>query len=275
MNPSTDTTARWIAAASLLSALVLLHHHAALPDASAKPAPQRVSAARIIDAAAHTAAAATIGQRKHASFGRVRASHDAHEVADWVISANDSRGLPFVIIDKRNAKLFVFDGNGRLQGAAPVLLGLALGDDTAPGIGDRKLADIRPDERTTPAGRFVAEMGRNARGEDVVWVDYDAAVSMHRVLTTNPAERRLQRLATPSVADNRISYGCINVPVRFFNTQISPLFAKTNAVVYVLPETRSTREVFGAQVSADDAPPALAKHSGHTRVALATPPAEH
>ena len=34
----------------------------------------------------------------------------------------------FFVIDKRNARLYVFDRNGRLQGAAPVLLGLAHGD---------------------------------------------------------------------------------------------------------------------------------------------------
>ena len=42
-----------------------------------------------------------------------------------------------------------------------------------------------PEERTTPAGRFVAERGQNLRGEDVVWIDYDAAVLMHRVITTS------------------------------------------------------------------------------------------
>ena len=39
----------------------------------------------------------------------------------------------------------------------------------------------------------------------MVWVDYDAAVSMHRVRTTNAAERRLARLASPGIDDNRIS----------------------------------------------------------------------
>ncbi len=58
------------------------------------------------------------------------------------------------------------------------------------------MASILPEERTTPAGRFVAELGHNIKGEDIVWVDYDAAVSLHRVRATNPTERRLQRLAT-------------------------------------------------------------------------------
>jgi hypothetical protein len=127
-----------------------------------------------------------------------------------------------------------------------VLLGAAPGDDTVPGIGDRPLSQVLPHERTTPAGRFVGERGHNARGEDVVWVDYDAAVSMHRVLTTNPQERRLERLATPTVDDNRVSFGCINVPVAFYEKFLRPTFAEHTAIIYVLPEFKSAREVFAA-----------------------------
>src|SRR5215203_4859542 len=115
---------------------------------------------------------------------------DAAELFESVKRSGDNKGLPFMIIDKRQAHLWVFDPSGKPQGNAPVLLGVARGDHTVPGIGDKKLSEIKTNERTTPAGRFVAELGMNARGEDVVWVDYDAAVSMHRVLTTNPKEQR-------------------------------------------------------------------------------------
>lgn len=182
---------------------------------------------------------------QHASFGRERASRDTRRVANWVVDSGDNHGMPFLIIDKRNAKLFVFDSDGRLRGAAPVLLGVARGDDSVPGIGERKIADIRPEERTTPAGRFVAEPGRNTQGEDIVWVDYDSAVSMHRVRANIPKERRLQRLASPTPADNRISYGCINVPAAFYDALVSPSFRAAQGMVYVLPETRSARQVFG------------------------------
>jgi hypothetical protein len=126
------------------------------------------------------------------------------------------------------------------------LLGFARGDDSVPGIGLRPIAEVRPEERTTPAGRFVAERGRNLKGEDVVWVDYDAAVSMHRVRATQPSERRLERLATPTVDDNRISYGCINVPVEFYEAYIRPTFATRRAIVYVLPDSKPVRQVFGS-----------------------------
>lgn len=167
-------------------------------------------------------------------------------MADWVADSRNSNGTDFVIVDKKYARLYVFDGNARLRGAAPVLLGVARGDDSVPGIGLRPIEAVLPEERTTPAGRFVAERGHNARGEDVVWVNYDDAVSIHRVLVTNTEERRLERLATATVEDNRISYGCINVPVAFYESHIRPMFATRRAVVYVLPEIKSVRQVFGS-----------------------------
>lgn len=183
---------------------------------------------------------------KRADFERERASREARHVADWVVDAGDNRSMPFAIVDKTDAKVFVFYADGRLRGAAPALLGLARGDNSVPGIGDRALSSIRPGERTTPAGRFEAALDRNSHGKEILWVDYDDAISMHPVITTKPEERRAQRLATPTPLDNRISYGCINVPPKFFENVVRPAFSGTNGIVYVLPETRLAREVFAS-----------------------------
>lgn len=196
-------------------------------------------------AAAVGGKAAAAAETKRADFGRERPSRDARQVANWVLASGDHKGGAFVIVDKLRARVYVFEPSGKLRGAAPVLLGLAKGDDSAPGIGEKKLSDIPPEERTTPAGRFVAEPGINAKGDDIVWVDYDAAVSMHRVLTTNPVERRLQRLLSRTPADNRISFGCMNLPVRFYEKVLSPTVKKGDTIVYVLPETRPASAVFG------------------------------
>jgi hypothetical protein len=69
---------------------------------------------------------------------------------------------------------------------------------------------------------------------------------MHRVLTTNLKERRLQRLATATPLDNRISYGCINIPAKFYENVVRPAFSGTYGIVYVLPETRPAHEVFAS-----------------------------
>lgn len=189
--------------------------------------------------------------QRRADFGSERASPDARHVADWIVDSADNLGLPFVIVDKTDARVFVFDAGGRIRGAAPALLGVARGDHAVPGIGERQYTEMPPKDRTTPAGRFVAGLGMSTRGEDVLWVDYEGAVSLHRVVTAKPKERRLQRLATATPLDNRISYGCINVPARFYETVVSPAFAGTDGIVYVLPETRPARELFGSYDAAE------------------------
>lgn len=197
-------------------------------------------------AAAHVSAAPP-RQDPVANFGNHTPSASARQLADWVAASRDNAGAGFIVVDKIAATVYVFDSTARLNASTPVLLGSARGDDSAPGIGDRPLSEVGPEQRTTPAGRFVAERGRNAQGEDVVWVDYDAAVSMHRVRANNPKERRLERLATPGAQDNRISYGCINVPLAFYEARIRPMFAANVAVVYVLPETKPWQQVFRAE----------------------------
>lgn len=181
-----------------------------------------------------------------ANFNQTEVSREARHVANWVVDSGDNRRMPFAIVDKREARVFVFDANGMLRGAAPALLGLAPGDDSVSGIGKRKLSSILPEERTTPAGRFVAALDRNLQGKEILWVDYDAAISMHPVITGNVKEQRARRLATPTPLDNRISYGCINVPAPFFAQVVSPAFTGTDGIVYVLPEGRPAREVFGS-----------------------------
>jgi hypothetical protein len=196
-----------------------------------------------------------------ANFEHERASSDARYVADWVANSGDNAGLPFVILDKKDARIFVFYADGHLRAAAPALLGLGRGDTALPGIGDRKLSDIPPRDRVTPAGRFVSQMGTDSHGEDVLWVDYEGAVAIHRVITANPRERRLQRLATPTPRDNRISWGCINVPAKFYEQVVQATFAGTKGIVYVLPETSPPGKFFAAYDAAKRAPTQVAGRS--------------
>lgn len=188
-------------------------------------------------------------------------SDETQEMVDWVRRSGDNQRLPYLIVDKKLARVFVFDAQGSLLGSTSALLGSARGDKSAPDIGQRKLSEIREHERTTPAGRFVAEMGRNLKGEDILWVDYDQALSLHRVITSNRAERRAQRLASPTHEDNRISYGCINVPAAFYERWVNSTFSMAGGIVYILPETQSLHSTFGygsgtgSLLSANDSDP--------------------
>lgn len=183
---------------------------------------------------------------RYADFRQVNASVDARHIANWALYSGDHEGKAVVIVDKRDARVFVFSPEGRLISSTPALLGSAVGDHTVPGVGEKPLSQVRPEERTTPAGRFIAEPGFNMKGEDIVWVDYDAAVSMHRVRPTVKSERRLERLASSTAADNRISFGCINLPAVFYEQVLSPTVQKVGAVIYVLPEVQSVQALFGS-----------------------------
>ena len=167
----------------------------------------------------------------------------AIDFAVQVVRHADAGGRAFGIVDKQAAALWVFDGQGRAVARTPVLVGQARGDTAPADIGTRPLARVRPHEKITSAGRYVTEPGRNTKGEDIVWLDYDAALSMHRVRNV-PGEARTQRLASPGVADNRISFGCINVPASFYDRYIDPLFSRSVGVVYVLPESKPLASVF-------------------------------
>lgn len=216
----------------------------ALPPASPPRFSARPVAPAAVPASVVPAAPASVARRL--DFGSEKPSAAARRLAEWVVAGGDNGNHPFAIVDKHDARAFLFEPGGRLIIGTPVLLGYAHGDDSVPGIGLRPIAQVRPSERTTPAGRFVAQPGHNTLGNEVVWVDYDNAVSMHRVRPTDPRERRLQRLATPSPRDNRISYGCINVPGDVFDRHFWPVFGAGPSVIYVMPEAKPLAAVFPA-----------------------------
>jgi hypothetical protein len=191
-------------------------------------------------------ATASAGRATQPDFAGERASADARQVAQWAFESRDTKGRPFAIVDKKDARLFVFHADGRLAGASPALLGLAPGDHAVPGLGNREHGDIRPSERTTPAGRFVSEPGANLSGEHVIWIDYEEGLAIHRLRPAPASQRRAQRLDSATPADNRISLGCVIVPVAFYDSVVRTTLGGRRGVVYVLPETRSARELFGA-----------------------------
>ncbi len=214
------------------------------PEQLSNPSPSLAAHPAAADSSAVDVQPVAAPHPRRANFELEHTSEKTRHMADWVVDSGDNRGMPFVIVDKIDARVFVFDADGRLLGAAPALLGLARGDETSPGIGDRKLSEIRPQDRITQAGRFVASLGVDVHGKDVLWVDYDSALSLHRVVTNNPKERRLQRLASSKPLDHRISWGCINVSVNFYNDVVTPAFTGTCGIVYVMPETKSIDKIF-------------------------------
>jgi hypothetical protein len=72
------------------------------------------------------------------------------------------------------------------------------------------------------------------------------------VVNGRAKDQRLQRLESPTPGDNRISFGCINVPVNFFDRIVNPTFKNSKGVIYVLPELRAMRDFFARYHEVDE-----------------------
>lgn len=164
------------------------------------------------------------------------ATADVRTTVAWITAQRDHGGRHFAVVDKRAAVLWLFDGRGRPVASSPVLLGSARGDRSAPDVGRRTPADLAPHERTTPAGRFISEPGRNLDGEHVIWFDYDAGLAIHRLRPGASHSPRQSRLASGAADDNRVSLGCVVVPEAFYDGAVRPLLGAGRGTVYVLPE---------------------------------------
>ncbi len=230
-----------------LGALLVVH-----PDLAAATPP---ASAGITGTVAPSARPTSNRRPRLADFGQQPASSEVRHVAHWALDSGDTGGMPYMVIDKVNALVFVFEANGRLRGAQPALIGMGTGDAAPEGIGDLRLAAIRPQDRTTPAGRFVASLDRDLKGREILWIDYDDALALHRVVKGQPSERRAERLLSPTPTDNRISYGCVNVPVAFYEDVVSPAFQGTGGIVYILPEAGLARDLFDSYEVTGTPPP--------------------
>lgn len=128
----------------------------------------------------------------------------------------------FVLTDKPNARVFVFDANGQPILDKKVLLGLQTGDYY------KGNTDVKAN-RLTPAGLFTMGLrdATRSKGEAVTAGDYDfgkvfvldkaidgeySITLFHSVYTKmSDAQARQKALAKDSPEDSRYSFGCINV----------------------------------------------------------------
>jgi hypothetical protein len=204
------------------------------------------------------------------------ASPEVRSVAQWVGSSHDNGGLPFVVVDKENARAYAFNRYGQLEATAPVLLGMTRGDKMLVS-NDAPMSAMPPDKRITPSGRYVSYLVTDSHGKQVLAIDAAAAISMHIVVKGTPAQRRAERLASVTSDDNRVSFGCINVPPGFFTQFVSPDFTPARGIVYVLPETRSAAEQFGFQpavIAPPSVPQALVTAAANLAAPTAAPQVE-
>lgn len=146
-------------------------------------------------------------------------------------------GKGFIVADKPNGMIHVFDVNGKTLVQEPALFGKDSGDTM-----------IGYPYKITPAGEYklnVAKWDEYVGGYTVDLMDKDEliVVSLHAAYLAHPEERREARLATPTGADNKISGGCINTTHDTFLNKIMPNFAKIDGgMIFVLPDNQANTE---------------------------------
>jgi len=180
------------------------------------------------DFAASNGAAEQTATVREGELARQSASTDVRRLVQWTMSTQDHADMPFVVIDKANARLYVFDSIGHLRGSAPVLLAAAHADEATPAA--------------TPAGRFVADMPASASEGGIVWTNAAGLVSLHALAAARDGEQR--RLDSPRVEDKRVSQGPLLVTATFYREYLDALRTQ-RSVAYVLPEASPLERVFG------------------------------
>ena len=128
--------------------------------------------------------------------------------ADWAAASPDHPGRHFAGLNERGAALYVLGGSARLTRASMVSL--------------------------------------DSAGDNVVWLDYAAAVELRSVEIIDPLERRLERIATSYASEKRVSNGCVNVPVAFFDAVATPALGHARGILYVSSALKRLRQVFPA-----------------------------
>jgi hypothetical protein len=182
------------------------------------------------------------------------ASADVLDTVQWVAASKDNAGLPFVVVDKVNARAYAFTPFAQLKATAPVLLGGGVGDMVLVSP-DAPMSAIPEHKRITPAGRYPSRLVIDNHGKTVLLIDGPNLITMHIVAKGTPVQRRAERLASTTSDDNRVSFGCINVPPAFFTSVLDPDFRPRQGIVYVLPEKTTPAQLFGFQPRVAAPPP--------------------
>ena len=215
-------------------------------------------------------AKAVAAEVKRVDFRGTSVSRGVQHIAEWAVHSGDHQRLPFIIVDKPNATATAFDAQGRLIRTTPVLLGMGIGDEFAPGVVDMDMYQTQPWQRITPAGRFFAEEDLNLHKQRVLWVDYDTGIAIHKLPTKKTSQRRHERIVSPNPADHRITYGCINVPAAFYDQVVRAHFGRKGGVVYVLPDSMPLKSVFKSYDVGDAASVPPVRQSANDAVPAAT-----
>lgn len=184
-----------------------------------------------------------VTERPKADFSGVAAPVSVQLVADW--QARSQHGKPFIVAHKAGGALYAFDAKGKLIGKAPALYAKGMGDVVSAESAAKSADEMTDADKITPAGAFAGtKIESDSYGSAIQFVEQEKAViAIHRVYLGNPKENRQGRLDSATPADNRVSYGCINVPSQFFDGVLAPNFTGDSRVI-VMPENDNVAQFF-------------------------------
>jgi hypothetical protein len=179
---------------------------------------------------------------KETDFGGVSYSENVKDASDWILNSSNNEGKPYLVADKVNGLIYVFDKNGKLKKRTYAIFGKDQGDV------------IQDGKFITPAGVYKTSVDNNVSepyygGTTVDFLDKgETVLAIHRVYLAKPSEKRLDRLKSKDPSDNRISHGCINVTDQIYDNIIYPEFNSANGgMVYILPETKQGNKIVERQ----------------------------
>ena len=93
------------------------------------------------------------------ALAREAASPEVQRLARWAVATQDPAGLPFVVVDKVQSRIFAFDPQGQPTGNA----------------------SVQADEALAASGRFVADPIASARSGAIVWVNAGRQLAVRSV----------------------------------------------------------------------------------------------
>lgn len=147
----------------------------------------------------------------------------------------------YVVVDKPSATMFVFSKDNKLVGTSPVILGKTKGESP-------NRADPNTDQpglySTTPAGRYT--MGTKLVDKSVAALEYEGrslalygsdGLYVHEIYPGEYAKRKAA-MDTPTTADNRMSWGCINIDKKDYDKYLKGI-GDEDSVIYITPDNEN------------------------------------
>jgi hypothetical protein len=186
-------------------------------------------------------------ERPKVDFKNVAVPGYIQQVADNRMRANPNK--PIAIVDKQMGLTYVIDANGVLAGKSASLTGKTKGDVRSEAA--KKTANVESiaeKDKVTEAGMFDASVKNVPHYGNVITLQIfdNYSIAMHPTYLGAPAEQRQARLESATPEDNRISFGCINVPNEFMQNVVFKVIPKgvKSFPIVVIPESKSIQEFF-------------------------------